>query len=531
MRMSEDTAISDPAAEVMKSLQGTSSLTGEVLQHLHFRIRMRETGTLVHVEQGIARVTGLPGVHADELIIFPGGLRGIAFDIGVDEVGIVLLDESTGLMSGTEVHRTDRVLEIPVGESLIGRVLDPLCRPLDSLGPVQGTEHRWIERQAPDIMARLPVVEQLRTGIKVIDALIPIGKGQRELIVGDRQTGKTAIAVDTIINQKGRDVICIYCSVGKEISTVARVIADLRSRGAMEYSIVMAASGEDPPGLQYIAPYSATTVAEYFLDNGRDVLIIYDDLTRHARVYREISLLLKRPPGREAFPGDIFYIHSRLLERSAHLKDELGGGSLTALPIVETQAQNISAYIPTNLISITDGQLYLSPELFHRGQLPAVDVGRSVSRVGGKTQLKAYREVAGDLRLSYAQFEELETFSRIGTRLDEQTRKTLERGRKVREILKQPQYDTMTACEQIAVLAAMARGVFQDVPVDEVGAVEEAIRGAVRDLLPDVCEKIESDQSLNDKDWESLIRMARRLAQSREKGDRHAEHADPEEKA
>lgn len=526
--MSEEAASTAPAADILKSLQQTAALARETLKDLRFQILVRETGTLIHVEQGIARVSGLPGVHADELIMFANGLGGIAFDIGVEEVGVVLLDESTRLMSGTEVYRTDRVLEIPVGERLIGRVLDSMCRPRDSQGPVQGTEHRWIERPAPGIMERLPVVEQLHTGIKVIDALIPIGKGQRELIVGDRQTGKTAIAVDTIINQKGRDVICVYCSVGKEISTVARVIADLKSRGAMEYTIVMAASGEDPPGLQYIAPYSATSVAEYFLDNGRDVLIVYDDLTRHARVYREISLLLKRPPGREAFPGDIFYIHSRLLERSAHLKEELGGGSLTALPIVETQAQNISAYIPTNLISITDGQLYLSPELFHRGQLPAVDVGKSVSRVGGKTQLRAYREVAGDLRLSYARFEELETFSRIGTRLDEQTRNTLERGRKVREILKQSQYDTMTACEQIAVLAAMARGVFQDVPVEEVGAVEEAVRGAVRDRLPDVCEKIESNQPLNDRDWESLIGMAYRLAQSREKGDRHAKHAGPE---
>lgn len=529
--MPEEAASLTAAADILKSLQETTALARETLKDLRFQILVRETGTLVHVEQGIARVTGLPGVHADELVSFAGGLRGIAFDIDVDDVGVVLLDESTELMSGTEVQRTNRVLEIPVGERLIGRVLDSMCRPRDSQGPVHGAEHRWIERPAPGIMERLPVVEQLRTGIKVIDALIPIGKGQRELIVGDRQTGKTAIAVDTIINQRGRDVICVYCSVGKEISTVARVVADLKSRGAMEYSIVMAASGEDPPGLQYIAPYSATSVAEYFLDNGRDVLIVYDDLTRHARVYREISLLLKRPPGREAFPGDIFYIHSRLLERSAHLKEELGGGSLTALPIVETQAQNISAYIPTNLISITDGQLYLSPELFHRGQLPAVDVGRSVSRVGGKTQLKAYREVAGDLRLSYARFEELETFSRIGTRLDEQTRRTLERGRKVREILKQPQYDTMTACEQIAVLAAMARGVFRDVPVEEVGMAEEAIRGAVRDRLPDVCEKIESNLALDDKDWDSLVGMARRLAQSREKGDRHAEHAGPEEKA
>ncbi len=529
--MSEDAAAGGVTADVLKSIQETSSLTGEVLQNLHFRVRVRETGTLVHVEQGIARVTGLPGVHADELVIFPGGLRGIVFDISADDAGVVLLDESTGLMSGTEVQRTNRVLEVPVGERLIGRVLDSVCRPLDSQGPVQGAEQRWIEHPAPGIMDRLPVVEQLRTGIKVIDALIPIGKGQRELIVGDRQTGKTAIAVDAIINQRGRDVVCIYCSVGKEISTVARVVADLRNRGAMEYSIVIAASGEDPPGLQYIAPYSATSAAEYFLDNGRDVLVVYDDLTRHARIYREISLLLKRPPGREAFPGDIFYIHSRLLERSAHLKEELGGGSLTALPIVETQAQNISAYIPTNLISITDGQIYLSPELFHRGQLPAVDVGRSVSRVGGKTQLKAYREVAGDLRISYARFEELETFSRIGTRLDEQTRRTLERGRKVREILKQTQYDTMTACEQIAVLAAMARGVLRDVPVEEVGTMEEAIRDAVRDRLPHVCEKIESNRALDDAGWDSLIGMARRLVQSREKGDRHAEHAGPEEKA
>ncbi len=499
-------------ADILRVVEKTSPLTRSVLDGYRPELTILKTGILTQVEQGIARVKGLPGVQAEELIRFPGNRLGIAFDIHIDSVGVVLLDEGSDLSSGMEVHRTGRVLEVPVGEGLIGRVVDAVCRPRDNKGPVTAVEYRYVERKAPDIMDRLPVTEPLQTGIKVIDTLIPIGKGQRELIIGDRQTGKTAIALDTIINQKGKDIICIYCAIGKESSFIAKVVSELTKQGAMDYTMVMTAVGEDPPGLQYTAPYSATTVGEYFLDSGRDVLIVYDDLTRHARIYREISLLLRRPPGREAFPGDIFYIHSRLLERSGHLNDALGGGSLTSLPIVETQAQNISAYIPTNLISITDGQVYLSPELFHKGQLPSVDVGRSVSRVGGKAQRRAYRVVAGDLRLSYTQFEELETFSRIGTRLDEQTLSILGRGRRVRESLKQSQYDTMSPCEQITVLVAVTRGVFDRIPMEDITSVEKAIRSSVRELLPEICERIESDKDLSDEDWQSLVRIARETA-------------------
>jgi F-type H+-transporting ATPase subunit alpha len=358
------------------------------------------------------------------------------------------------------------------------------------------------------------VTVPLQTGLKVVDALIPIGRGQRELILGDRQTGKTAVAVDTIINQQDKDVLCVYCAIGQRSASVAKVIADLRAYHAMDYCIVVVAAGEEPPGLQFITPYAATTMAEYFMAQGRDVLIVYDDLTRHARAYRELSLLLRRPPGREAYPGDIFYIHARLLERSTHLRPERGGGSLTALPIVETQAQNVSAYIPTNLISITDGQLYLAPGLFQKGLLPAVDVGKSVSRVGGKTQLPAYRSVAGDLRLSYAQFEELEAFSRFGTRLDETTRHTIERGRRVREVLKQSQYRPISVAEQIAVLLAVVEGVFDPLLPHELAAAEREVRRAVVERVPAVCQRMQAGAPLNDGDREALLGVASEVVAS-----------------
>jgi F-type H+-transporting ATPase subunit alpha len=364
----------------------------------------------------------------------------------------------------------------------------------------------------------------LQTGLKVIDALIPIGRGQRELILGDRQTGKTAIAVDTIINQKDKDVICIYCAVGKRGSAVAKVIADLRQYEATGYSIVVVATEEDPPGLQFAAPYAAMTMAEFFMEQGRDVLVVYDDLTRHARAYRELSLLLRRPPGREAFPGDIFYIHSRLLERSTHLREELGGGSVTALPIIETEAQNISAYIPTNLFSITDGQVYLSPDLFQKGILPAVDVGKSVSRVGGKTQLPVYRAVAGDLRLAYSQFVELEAFARFGTRLDEETRKTLERGQRVREILKQPQYSPLPVSEQIAALVAVNGGLFDGLPIEEVEKAERKVRLAVSNQVPRLQERIEQGKKFATEDLQSIISTAREALGTREIGESKKEN-------
>ena len=396
-----------------------------------------------------------------------------------------------------------------MGDELIGRVVDASGRPLDGQGPVAAAQRRAVERPAPPIMDRAPVTTPLHTGLKAVDALIPIGRGQRELIVGDRQTGKTAVAMDAILNQKGKDVICIYCAVGQRASATAKVLRDLRNGGAMEYSTIISTTEDDPPGLQYVAPYAAASLGEFFMEQGRDVLVVYDDLTRHARAYREVSLLLRRPPGREAYPGDIFYIHARLLERATHLRPELGGGSLTALPIIETEAQNISAYIPTNLISITDGQIYLSPTLFHKGVLPAVDVGKSVSRVGGKTQLPAFRQVAGDLRLSYSQFEELESFARFGARMDEETQKTINRGRRVREVLKQPQYQTIPAPEQVAVLMAANNGLFDDLAVEKVGTAEKSIREAFRRDLSDLSEKIGEGGTLSEDDLERLLSTAR----------------------
>jgi F-type H+-transporting ATPase subunit alpha len=472
-------------------------------------LAVQEAGFVNYVGHGIARVDGLPGAQLEELVRFYRGEMGMIFNLDPDQVGVILLSESRQLQAGQNVRRTGRILDVPVGEHLLGRVLDPLGRPLDQRAPPRSTFRRPVERPAPPIMDRAPVTVPLQTGLKVVDATIPIGRGQRELILGDRQTGKTAIALDTIINQKDQNVICVYCAVGQRSSAVAGLIADLRERDALAYTTIVVAAGEDPPGLQFIAPYAATTMAEYFMEQGADVLIVYDDLTRHARAYRELSLLLRRPPGREAFPGDIFYIHSRLLERATHLRPERGGGSLTALPIVETEAQNVSAYIPTNIISITDGQIYLSPELFQKGILPAVDVGESVSRVGGKTQLAAYRAVAGDLRLAYSQFEELEAFARFGTRLDDETRRTIERGRRVREALKQPQYQPIPVAEQIIVLLAVTSGVFDGLSPDQIGQAEVVIRRSVVKRLPQVCQKIEAGGSLSDADRDALITAAK----------------------
>lgn len=476
-------------------------------------LKVTEVGIVSFVGSGIARVQGLPNIRAEELIRFPDGVYGIAFNIDPDEIGVIMLGESPRIGAGTKVYRTGRVVDIPVGEALLGRVVNAVGQPLDNYGLLNTVERQPVEREAPAIMKRSPVTKPLQTGIKVVDALVPIGHGQRELILGDRQTGKTAIALDTIINQKDKDVICVYCAIGQRGSAVAKLIDDLRLHEAMEYSVVLIAGGEEPPGLQYIAPYAATTIAEYFMEKGRDVLIIYDDLTRHARAYRELSLLLKRPPGREAYPGDIFYIHSRLLERSTHLREEYGGGSLTALPVLETQSQNIAAYIPTNLISITDGQIYLSPELFQKGILPAVDVGKSVSRVGGKAQLAAYRGVTGSLRLSYSQFEELESFSRFGTRLDKETLKTIERGRRVREVLKQPQYQPIPLSEQVAVLLAVINGVLDESKLDEIAEAENLIRRAVAEELSDICHRMEQGEKLSDEETKTLIKTARRAVE------------------
>src|SRR5579864_6295986 len=458
----------------------------------------REMGRITSIATGIAKVSGLPTVGFEELVKFPGDLLGMAFNVDEAEIGVVLLGEYCHLNAGAEVERTGRVMDVVVGDGLLGRVIDPLGRPLDGAGPLAASERLPIERTAPHIMDRAPVTVPLQTGLKVIDALIPVGRGQRELILGDRQTGKTAIAVDCILNQKGKNVICIYCAIGQRSSSVANVIADLRRTGAMEYSIVVVAGGDSTPGLQFVAPYAAMSMGEYFMSKGRDALVVFDDLSRHARAYRELSLLLRRPPGRESFPGDIFYIHSRLLERSTHLRRELGGGSLTALPIVETEEQNISAYIPTNLISITDGQIYLTPDLFQKGILPAVDVGKSVSRVGGKAQLPAYRAVAGDLRLFYSQFEELEVFSRFGSRLDERTRQTLARGRAVREALKQPQFDPIPAAEQVAILVAATEGLFDNLRSEQIVDASTRIRQTLLEQLPRIYESIATGKKLSD---------------------------------
>ena len=468
-----------------------------------------EVGTITSVSTGIAKVSGLPGVGFEELVEFPGGVFGIAFNVDEDEIGVVLLGEYWHLHAGDEVERTGRVMDVAVGEGLLGRVIDPLGRPLDGNGPVAASERLPIERPAAPIMDRAPVTVPLQTGLKVIDALIPIGRGQRELILGDRQTGKTAIAIDTILNQRGQNVVCVYCAIGQRASAVAKAVAILREKGAMDYTVVVVTEGNDPPGLAYIAPYAATSIAEHFMEAGRDVLIVYDDLTHHARAYRELSLLLRRPPGREAFPGDIFYIHSRLLERATHLRKELGGGSLTALPIIETEAQNISAYIPTNLISITDGQIYLSPSLFELGVLPAVDVGKSVSRVGGKAQRAAYRAVAGDLKLAYAQFEELETFARFGARLDEDTRKIIEHGRRIRACLKQPEFAPVSVPAQIAILLALTAELFDRVPLDQMTDAEHAVREAAANIPAEVCARLDTADKLSDEDRKTIVEIAR----------------------
>ena len=498
--------------ELKAFLDGAFQTMDNVLARQEAELRDREIGIVKYVGYGIVRVGGLPNIRADELVLFPDNLKGLVFNIDPEEIGVILLGHSEGLDAGAEVRRTDRVLDVPVGESLIGRVVDALGRPLDNQGEIRTVKRMPVEREAPPVMARDPVTVPLQTGIKVIDALFPIGRGQRELIVGDRQTGKTAIALDAIINQADKDVLCIYCTIGKKASDTAKVIADLKQYNAMTYVTVVVATADDPPGLQFIAPYAATSMGEYFMAAGRDVLIIYDDLTCHARAYRELSLLLRRPPGREAFPGDIFYIHSRLLERSTHLRKEHGGGSLTSLPIVETEAQDISGYIPTNLISITDGQLYLSPRLFQKGILPAVDVGKSVSRVGGKAQLPAYRAVASDLRISHAQFEELETFSRFGTRLDEATRKVLERGWRVREILNQPQYKPIPVSEQIAALLAVTSGNFDGIAIEKIREAEGNLRKRVVKKHGDLCARIASGEKLGDSDRETLLRSAEETA-------------------
>jgi F-type H+-transporting ATPase subunit alpha len=490
-------------------LAGVLQAIEQTRESFRLQLAPQEIGTVASVSTGIAKVSGLPGVGFEELLAFPGEVFGIAFNLDPDEIGVVLLGDYWQLHAGDAVERTGRVMDVAVGDGLLGRVIDPLGRPLDGLGPLSTSKRLPIERPAAAIMDRAPVTVPLQTGLKVIDALIPIGRGQRELILGDRQTGKTAIAIDAILNQRGQDVLCVYCAIGQRASAIAKTLATLKERGALDYTLVVVTEGNDAPGLTYIAPYAATSIAEHFMEQGRDVLIVYDDLTHHARAYRELSLLLRRPPGREAFPGDIFYIHSRLLERATHLRAGLGGGSLTALPIIETEAQNISAYIPTNLISITDGQIYLSPSLFELGVLPAVDVGQSVSRVGGKAQRAAYRAVAGDLKLAYAQFEELETFARFGARVDEDTRGRIAHGRRIRACLKQPEFAPVSMPAQIAILLALTAGLFDAMPLERMPGAERAVREAAAKIPEDVSGRLVSADALSEADRQTIVDIGR----------------------
>jgi len=477
------------------------------------RPRRRSVGVVLQVGDGVARIAGLPNVRAGELLALDGDTRALVYDLEPDAVGAVLLDAGASLEAGSRALPTGRVADTPVGPGLAGRVIDPLGRPLDGLGPVRASGSLPVEREAPPILARRPVTVPLATGLKVVDALVPVGRGQRELILGDRQTGKTTLAVDTILNQKGTGVYCIYCAIGQRQSQTEAVIHTLREAGAMEFTHVVAASGDDAPGLRYLAPYAATSQAEYWVQRGRDVLIVYDDLTKHADAYRELSLLLRRPPGREAYPGDIFYAHARLLERAGCFRDEYGGGSLTALPIAETQAEDISGYIPTNLISITDGQIYLSAALFQKGIRPAVHIGLSVSRVGGKTQWPAYRAVAARLKLDYSQFEELEFFSRLGTRLDEVSERIIQRGLRIREVLKQPVASPIPLAEQIALLLAVNEGLFDGVAPEAAPAVEERLRPAVRRGAQGILEHIAAGGQLEPHQREALLEvMTRALA-------------------
>jgi F-type H+/Na+-transporting ATPase subunit alpha len=438
-------------------------------------VDVAEVGTIVSIGDGIARVHGVEKTMAGEMLEFPHGVFGIALNLEEESVGAVLLGEYAEIREGDTVKRTGRIISVPVGEELVGRVVNALGQPVDGKGPIVSKQFAEIERLAPGVVDRSPVKEPLQTGLKAIDSMVPIGRGQRELIIGDRQTGKTAVAVDTIINQKGKDVICIYNAIGQKQSTIAQVVRTLDEFGAMEYTIVVAAAASDPAPLLYISPYAACAMGEYFRDSGRHALCVYDDLSKHAQAYREISLLLRRPPGREAYPGDVFYLHSRLLERAAKLRKELGGGSLTALPIIETQAGDLSAYIPTNVISITDGQIFLESDLFHQGVRPAINVGNSVSRVGGSAQVKAMRQVAGSLRLDLAQYRELAAFAQFGSDLDKATLNQLNRGRRLVEVLKQPQYQPLAVEKQVVVIYAATNGFLDSIEVDRVAAYETAL--------------------------------------------------------
>ncbi len=463
-------------------------------------------GTIVEVGDGIAQVYGLSGAVASELLEFPGGVMGMAFNLEEETVGVLILGDYTGLKEGDQVKTTGRIVEVPVGDALIGRVVNPLGEPLDGKGPIDTTKVRPIERIAPGVIVRQPVDTPVQTGIKAIDSMIPVGRGQRELIIGDRQTGKTAIAVDTIINQNGGDLICIYVAIGQKQSTVSQVVAQLEEVGAMEHTIVVMATASDPAPLQFLAPYAGVTMGEEFMEAGRDALCVYDDLSKHAWAYRQVSLLMRRPPGREAYPGDIFYAHSRLLERAARLNKDNGGGSLTALPIIETQAGDVSAYIPTNVISITDGQIFLQSDLFNKGQRPAVNAGISVSRVGGNAQIKAMRQVAGKLRLDLAQYRELAAFAQFASDLDKTTRDQLTRGEKLTEVLKQPQFHPLPVERQVAILWVATNGHLDDVETSRIGQFETDFYRFLDSAYPELLPTIAKEKALSDKLVEQLLK-------------------------
>jgi len=478
------------AAEISKIIQ-------HQIEGYQTDIDIKEVGTVISVGDGIARVYGLDRVMANELVELPNNVFGLALNLEDDNVGVVLLGESHLIKEGDIVKRTHKIMQVPSGEAMVGRVVNPIGEPLDDKGPINSDSFMVVERLAPGVVDRMPVKEPLQTGLKAIDSMIPIGRGQRELIIGDRQTGKTAIAIDTIINQKGKDVICIYVAIGQKNSTVAYIVKMLEDYGAMDYSIVVSASASEPSSLQYLAPYSGCAIGEYFMDKGKHVLLIYDDLSKHAAAYREISLLLRRPPGREAYPGDVFYLHARLLERAAKYADEKGGGSLTALPIIETQAGDVSGYIPTNVISITDGQIYLEPELFNAGIRPAINVGISVSRVGGNAQIKAMKQVAGKMRLDLAQYRELVTFAQFGTELDKASQAQLDRGARLTELLKQGQYKPLSVEEQILIIYAGNRGFLDDFEVSKIQEYEVKLFEYLNKEHPDLIKKLRKEMEID----------------------------------
>jgi F-type H+-transporting ATPase subunit alpha len=488
-------------------VQEITSIIKERIENFDLKVDVEEVGKVIYSADGIAKVYGLTNAMAGEMVEFETGEKGLVFNLETDNVGVVVLGKGTDITEGSSVKRLGRLISVPVGEALIGRVVNALGEPIDGKGAIEAAEYRYVEEKAPGIMARKSVHEPLQTGIKAIDALVPIGRGQRELIIGDRQTGKTTVAIDTIINQKGQDVICIYVAVGQKQSTVANIVRTLEEHGAMEYTIVVNASASEAASLKFLAPYAGVTMGEYFRDNGKHALIVYDDLSKHADAYREMSLLLRRPPGREAYPGDVFYLHSRLLERAAKLNDKLGAGSLTALPIIETKGGDVAAYIPTNVISITDGQIFLETGLFNKGIRPAINVGLSVSRVGGAAQIKAMKQVAGTLRLDLAQYRELEAFAQFASDLDEASRKQLERGQRLVEVLKQPANQPLPVEKQVVIIYAGTRGYLDDIAVKSVRKFEDELYPFIEAKYPQIFENIRSKKQI-DAETEELLKKA-----------------------